>query len=162
MTLCVLVETGWGIGSYAYTLDQIYDQAYPDEVKVTVRQEVTTYYRQLQEAASDGNALANQRRVYLARHLRWCTQQTEVPPTGDYVHLARVVEARRHHVWRLSHHHDQAVQLRSLLWFPNTTSIFVVVAGDKAGTEDTWYTAAAAMAEQRIDQILREQQGDTS
>jgi len=37
----------------------------------------------------------------------------------------------------------------------------VVVAGDKAGTEDTWYTAAAAMAEQRIDQILREQQGDT-
>jgi len=76
-------------------------------------------------------------------------------PMAATATIRPVAEARRHPLWRVSHSHDGVVQVRFIVWFSGLTKVWVLVAGDKTGNENTWYTMAVINAEIRVDRIKR-------
>jgi hypothetical protein len=113
------------------------------------------WHREIQDDAMNG-AAERRRRVLVAAMIADLLQLTS-RPTEETDHLRRVVQARRHPLWRMSHTHDPVVQIRLILWFPPERPAIacVLFGGDKAGREDVWYSTAVVNAEQRVDQIKR-------
>lgn len=120
---------------------------------IRVTKEFGEWYRALVEQAS-GSPKATARLVR-ARALLLVLSRVPGEPTVDTPELKRVAEARRHPLWRIAHPYDPAVQVRLIVWWEVEHTAWVLVGGDKAGLEGTWYTTAAVKAEQAVDRILR-------
>lgn len=120
---------------------------------IRATKEFDEWYRALGAQAS-GSPKATARLVR-ARALLLVLRGVPSEPSVDTPQLRRVAEARRHPLWRIAHPYDPAVQVRLIVWWEVEHTAWVLVGGDKAGLEGTWYTTAAIKAEQAVDRILR-------
>lgn len=81
------------------------------------------------------------------------------PPDEETAMLRRVVQARRHELWRVSHPFRKGLALRIICYFPNKHSVVLAVMGfNKVPVGDIWYSRAAQEGQAVVDQYLREQQ----
>ena len=98
------------------------------------------------------------------RALRWTMsmltdlQALEKKPVEESATFKHVRQARRHELWRVSHPFDDRVAVRLICWFPDETTVVVVLVGfNKAKHGDVWYSSASVRAEALVDQWLRGQ-----
>lgn len=77
-------------------------------------------------------------------------------PTVETATLKRVVQARRHRLWRLAHPFLPGVAVRIICWFPGDDIVVLAILGfDKAKHGDVWYASAAARGEGFVDDWIR-------
>jgi hypothetical protein len=81
----------------------------------------------------------------------------QAPPEGNTPTLRRVVQSRRHQLWRLAHPFVSGVAIRLIVWFPPDRPGEVVVAlfgADKAQMGNVFYDSVGPRADAAIDSYL--------
>lgn len=81
-------------------------------------------------------------------------------PDEETATLKRVVQAKRHPLWRVRHPYRRNLALRIICFFPDAETVVLAVMGfNKHPIGDTWYARAATEGQAIVDQYRREQQG---
>lgn len=81
-------------------------------------------------------------------------------PDDETAMLRRVVQARRHPLWRVSHPYRRGLALRIICFFPDKqTAVLALMGFNKHPVGDSWYSRAATEGQAMVDQYLREQEG---
>lgn len=89
-------------------------------------------------------------------------------PLEETAMLRRVVQARRHELWRVSHPYRRGLALRIICFFPDEgtvcffpdegTVVLALMGFNKHPVGDSWYSRVAQEGQAIVDQYLREQQ----
>ncbi|MCU1668052.1 MAG: hypothetical protein JWP40_979 [Blastococcus sp.] len=86
-------------------------------------------------------------------------RQLNRPPEGESATLKRVMQARRHELWRVRHPYRESLALRIICYFPDQETVVLALLGfNKHPIGDIWYDRAAKESEALVDQYLREQE----
>jgi hypothetical protein len=82
------------------------------------------------------------------------------PPDEESATLRRVVQAKRHELWRVSHPYRRNLALRIVCFFPDVDTVVLALMGfNKHPVGDTWYGRAATEGQAMVDQYMRQQGG---
>ncbi|MGY1726160.1 hypothetical protein ACI79J_04250 [Geodermatophilus sp. SYSU D01062] len=86
-------------------------------------------------------------------------RQMKGPPGEETATLKRVMQARRHPLWRVRHPYRENLALRIICYFPNNETVVLALLGfNKHPIGDIWYDRAAKEGEAMVDHYLRQQQ----
>ena len=84
-------------------------------------------------------------------------------PQQESASLKRVMQARRHRLWRVRHPYRDNMALRIICYFPDEETVVLALLGfNKHPIGDIWYDHAAKEGEFLVDQYLRDQGGEAS
>ena len=94
---------------------------------------------------------------YLVDLLRRRLAMLDERPVEATESMARVVQATRHELWRVKHHHVDGYAVRLIVWFDtsNDTAVVIAFAGNKHPNHELWYDRAVKESEAAIDHLLR-------
>ncbi len=79
------------------------------------------------------------------------------PPEEGTATLQRLVQAKRHQLWRIKHPHHNDYAYRLIIWFSDHEPgvAYILFGGDKHDLDDVFYNRATNESQNRVDQLIR-------
>ncbi|MGY5884625.1 hypothetical protein [Modestobacter lacusdianchii] len=118
--------------------------------------EFDRWYDQLIERAEGGDRRSFEQLALVDAELGVLQELTAVPD-ADTPTLRRVLQSRRHQVWRVAHPFSPGTAIRLIVWFPPDRPgevVLVLLGADKARMGDVFYDSVGPRADAATESYL--------
>jgi hypothetical protein len=124
-------------------------------VRLRITEEMLASVRALQAKSRSGSAWHRRQLELVAAALEQL-KNLPGPPVEETASLRRVVQRKRHELWRTSHPYEGGIAVRLICWFtPAGDVVVAVLNGEKSSIGDVWYESVANRADPLIDLWLQ-------